>query len=120
MTVGRQDNPTPPARQPKKRSGWVAGGATIVSFVTLLYIVELFDQLGNAALQIAHGHDHQIAILITLAKFLVGFEIFQPVAGLTKVRFAPGGTVTADWHRGDCQIGVAASKFGRTQATRLP
>jgi membrane associated rhomboid family serine protease len=35
------------ARQPKNRSGWVMGGATIVSFVTLLYVVELFDQLGD-------------------------------------------------------------------------
>jgi membrane associated rhomboid family serine protease len=35
------------ARQPKNRSGWVVGGATIVSFVTLLYVVELFDQLGD-------------------------------------------------------------------------
>jgi membrane associated rhomboid family serine protease len=34
-----------PARQPKKRSVWVVGGATIISFVALLYIVELFDKL---------------------------------------------------------------------------
>jgi membrane associated rhomboid family serine protease len=45
--VGRPDNPRSPARQPRKRSGWVAGGATIVSFVTLLYVVEFFDQLGD-------------------------------------------------------------------------
>jgi membrane associated rhomboid family serine protease len=37
----------PEARQPKHRSGWVMGGATIVSFVTLLYVVELFDQLDD-------------------------------------------------------------------------
>jgi membrane associated rhomboid family serine protease len=37
----------PPAQQPKKRSAWVAGGATIISFVVLLYVVELFDQLGG-------------------------------------------------------------------------
>jgi membrane associated rhomboid family serine protease len=36
--------PHPPARQPKKRSPLVAGGATIISFVALLYVVELFDQ----------------------------------------------------------------------------
>jgi membrane associated rhomboid family serine protease len=36
-----------PARQPKKRSAWVVGGATIVSFVALLYVIELFDQLGH-------------------------------------------------------------------------
>src|SRR5437588_6882348 len=43
--VGR--SPRSPARQRKNRSGWVMGGATIVSFVTLLYVVELFDQLGD-------------------------------------------------------------------------
>jgi membrane associated rhomboid family serine protease len=37
--------PHAPARQPKKRSGWVVGGATIISFVALLYVVEAFDQL---------------------------------------------------------------------------
>ena len=37
--------PPIPAQQPKKRSAWVVGGATIISFVALLYIVELFDQL---------------------------------------------------------------------------
>jgi len=36
---------TAPAQQPKKRSAWVVGGATIISFVALLYLVELFDQL---------------------------------------------------------------------------
>jgi membrane associated rhomboid family serine protease len=46
-SVGRADNPRSPARRPKKRSGWVVGGATIVSFVTLLYVVEFFDQLGD-------------------------------------------------------------------------
>jgi membrane associated rhomboid family serine protease len=34
-------------QQPKKRSAWVVGGATIVSFVALLYVVELFDQLDH-------------------------------------------------------------------------
>ncbi|MDT5344392.1 MAG: hypothetical protein QOE52_3576, partial [Mycobacterium sp.] len=37
--------PYSPARQPKKRSPWLVGGATIVSFVALLYVVEAFDQL---------------------------------------------------------------------------
>jgi membrane associated rhomboid family serine protease len=36
-----------PARPPKKRSAVVVGGATIVSFVALLYIVEAFDQLNG-------------------------------------------------------------------------
>ncbi|MGA7133363.1 MAG: rhomboid family intramembrane serine protease [Mycobacterium sp.] len=37
--------PYSPARQPKKRSPWLVGGATIVSFVGLLYVVQAFDQL---------------------------------------------------------------------------
>jgi membrane associated rhomboid family serine protease len=40
-------HPVPPAQQPKKRSAWVVGGATIVSFVALLYVMELFDQLSG-------------------------------------------------------------------------
>ena len=35
------------ARQPKKRSPMVVGGATIISFVALLYIIEAFDQLNG-------------------------------------------------------------------------
>src|ERR1700689_5383313 len=35
------------ARQPKKRSPMVVGGATIISFVALLYIVELFDSMDH-------------------------------------------------------------------------
>ena len=38
---------TTPARRPNKRSGWVVGGATIVSFVALLYVAELVDQLSG-------------------------------------------------------------------------
>jgi membrane associated rhomboid family serine protease len=38
---------TTPVEQPKKRSASVVGGATIISFVALLYIVELFDQLDH-------------------------------------------------------------------------
>jgi membrane associated rhomboid family serine protease len=45
--TGPVRHPATPARRPKKRSAWVVGGATIVSFVTLLYVIELFDQLGN-------------------------------------------------------------------------
>lgn len=36
--------------QPKKRPGWVVGGATVVSFVALLYLIELFDQLSGHTL----------------------------------------------------------------------
>ena len=32
---------------PKKRPAWVVGGATVVSFVVLLYVVELFDSLSH-------------------------------------------------------------------------
>src|ERR1700761_8876663 len=39
--------PHTPARQPKKRSGWKIGGATIVRFEALLYLDELVDQLGD-------------------------------------------------------------------------
>jgi len=35
------------ARQPKKRSPMLVGGATIISFVALLYLVEAFDQLNG-------------------------------------------------------------------------
>ena len=44
MTAGSTHTP---ARRPKKRSPWLVGGATIISFVALLYIVELFDQLDD-------------------------------------------------------------------------
>src|ERR1700761_8299468 len=36
-----------PARQPKKRSPALVGGATIISFVVLLYVIEAFDQLNG-------------------------------------------------------------------------
>jgi membrane associated rhomboid family serine protease len=36
-----------PAQQPKKRSAFVVGGATILSFVALLYVIEAFDQLNG-------------------------------------------------------------------------
>ncbi|HEY2085194.1 MAG TPA: rhomboid family intramembrane serine protease [Mycobacterium sp.] len=35
------------ARQPKKRSPMLVGGATIISFVALLYIIEALDQLNG-------------------------------------------------------------------------
>lgn len=37
-------------QQPKKRPAWVVGGATVVSFVVLLYVIELFDQLSGHTL----------------------------------------------------------------------
>jgi membrane associated rhomboid family serine protease len=37
-------------QQPKKRPTWVVGGATVLSFVALLYVIELFDQLSGHTL----------------------------------------------------------------------
>jgi membrane associated rhomboid family serine protease len=39
------------ARQPKKRSAFVVGAATILSFVALLYVVEAFDLLDGHRLE---------------------------------------------------------------------
>jgi membrane associated rhomboid family serine protease len=39
-----------PARQPEKRPTWKLGGATILSFVALLYLIELIDQLAGHSL----------------------------------------------------------------------
>jgi membrane associated rhomboid family serine protease len=43
--------PHTPARQAKKRSRWMVGGATILTFVALLYLVELIDLLTNHSLE---------------------------------------------------------------------
>jgi membrane associated rhomboid family serine protease len=40
-------SPALPAQRPQRRSSWVVGGATIVSFVALLYAAELVDQLSH-------------------------------------------------------------------------
>ena len=40
-----QEHPRVPATQTKKRPQWMVGGATILTFVALLYLVELIDQL---------------------------------------------------------------------------
>jgi membrane associated rhomboid family serine protease len=47
MTSGQ---PHTPARQAKKRPRWMVGGATILTFVALLYLVELIDLLTNHSL----------------------------------------------------------------------
>lgn len=47
MGVSRSTAPVPAAPQPKKRSAAVVGAATIVSFVALLYLIELIDQLSG-------------------------------------------------------------------------
>lgn len=36
-----------PAPGPKKRPAWVVGGLTVISFVVLLWVIELFDALSN-------------------------------------------------------------------------
>jgi membrane associated rhomboid family serine protease len=41
-----------PATQPKKRPRWMVGGATILTFVALLYLVELIDQLTGGKLDV--------------------------------------------------------------------
>ncbi|MFZ1178600.1 MAG: rhomboid family intramembrane serine protease [Mycobacterium sp.] len=43
-------HPGTPATQTKKRSTWVVGGATVITFVALLYLVELIDQLTRHSL----------------------------------------------------------------------
>jgi membrane associated rhomboid family serine protease len=40
-------HPATPAGRANKRSAWVVGGATIISFVALLYVAELVDQLSG-------------------------------------------------------------------------
>ena len=47
MTSG---HPRTPARQAKKRPRWMVGGATILTFVALLYLIELIDQLNHHSL----------------------------------------------------------------------
>jgi membrane associated rhomboid family serine protease len=44
---GPVGHPATPAGRRAKRSVWVVGGATIVSFVALLYVAELVDQLSG-------------------------------------------------------------------------
>src|SRR6201987_3118967 len=43
-------HPRAPATKPKKRPQWMVGGATILTFVSLLYLVELIDQLAGHSL----------------------------------------------------------------------
>ena len=50
MGMTRRDIRAPPLRRRKKRPRWVVGGATILTFVALLYLVELIDQLTGHSL----------------------------------------------------------------------
>lgn len=45
--TGPMGYPSTPAPQPNKRPAWVIGGVTVVSFVVLLYVIELFDSLSG-------------------------------------------------------------------------
>jgi membrane associated rhomboid family serine protease len=50
MTGPAKYRGNPPARQTKQRPRWMVGGATILTFVALLYLVELIDQLTRHSL----------------------------------------------------------------------
>jgi membrane associated rhomboid family serine protease len=39
--------PATPSPEPKKRAAWKVGGVTIISFVVLLWLIELFDALNG-------------------------------------------------------------------------
>lgn len=45
--TGPVRHPVTPNQQTKRRSRWKVGGATIISFVALLYVIELVDQLSG-------------------------------------------------------------------------
>jgi membrane associated rhomboid family serine protease len=45
--TGQLGYPATPSPKPKKRPAWMTGGVTIVSFVVLLYIIEIFDSLSG-------------------------------------------------------------------------
>lgn len=46
MGIAGPGYPTTPP-QPKKRPAWIVGGVTIVTFVALLWVIELFDSLSD-------------------------------------------------------------------------
>jgi membrane associated rhomboid family serine protease len=50
--TGRAGTSHTPAMEPRKRPSWIVGGATILTFVALLYLVELIDQLTNHSLDV--------------------------------------------------------------------
>lgn len=88
----------------KKRPAWVVGGVTIVSFIALLYVIELFDSLSNHRLDqngirpleadglwgivfapLLHANwDHLIAN--TVPALILGF--LMTLAGLSRFIFA--------------------------------
>jgi membrane associated rhomboid family serine protease len=50
MGLTSSGRPRTPATQTKKRPAWMVGGATILTFVALLYLIELIDQLTGHSL----------------------------------------------------------------------
>ena len=50
--TGRAGTSHTPAMEPRKRPSWIVGGATILTFVALLYVVELIDQLSHHSLDV--------------------------------------------------------------------
>lgn len=50
--TGRAGTSHTPAMEPRKGSRWIVGGATILTFVALLYLVELIDQLTHHSLDV--------------------------------------------------------------------
>src|SRR6185437_409448 len=96
--------PATPAPESKKRPGWVVGGVTIVTFVALLWVIELFDSLSNHRLDnngirpletdglmgivfapLLHANwDHLIAN--TVPALVLGF--LMTLAGLSRFVFA--------------------------------
>src|ERR1044072_3723296 len=103
MGVGGPGYPAMPAA-PSKRPAWVVGGVTIVSFVALLYVIELFDSLSNHRLDqngirpletdglmgivfapLLHSNwDHLIAN--TIPALILGF--LMTLAGMSRFIFA--------------------------------
>ena len=102
MGVGGPGYATHP--KPKKRPAWVVGGVTIVSFVVLLWLIELWDNLTNHRLDsngirpletdglwgilfapLLHSNwDHLIAN--TVPALVLGFLV--TLAGLSRFIFA--------------------------------
>src|SRR5689334_9995559 len=90
--------------QPKKRPAWIVGGVTIVTFVAVLWIIELFDSLSNHRLNdsgirplesdgllgilfapLLHANwDHLIAN--TIPALILGF--LMTLAGMSRFIFA--------------------------------
>ena len=120
--------PTPPSPEPKKRPGWMVGGVTIVSFVVLLWVIELFDSLSNHRLDnngirpletdgmmgivfapLLHANwDHLIAN--TVPALILGF--LMTLAGLSRFIFA-----TAIWNPPSMSASVFAASLPEMSIT---